>query len=114
MYTKEQAIADFRRLWRWLAEDSNRRKESWPEWENNGGTVRQCGNNCPLCEYTLGLTDDNFHCKECPIEWPKTDCVLQGLICVPCELSFFGLWMETDGKDRQDLAKKISELPEKG
>lgn len=45
--TKQKTLDICAELWDWLAEDSSRKKEAWPGWEEYGKF--DC--NCPCCEY---------------------------------------------------------------
>jgi len=111
--TREQAIRITRKLWRWLAEDCNRQKKQWPGWEDNGGNVKRCKYDCPLCEYVKGQMiikkeqyDNEFlNCKYCPFQWPEEE------NCLFSHESPYLLWAYGNKKDRKIYAKHISEMP---
>ena len=101
-YTKEQAVSDFRRLWgKWLAKTGAKSAQSWPEWEDNGGTVHVCVARSPLCQYNFEH-GERYCYENCLIVWPKGFCLS----------SLFGDWMDAETRsERKKLAKQISKLP---
>ncbi len=65
--TKKEAIDISIELWRWLAKTGANHKSKWPGWKKYG----RIQNDCPLCEYTLFLSEGNrigIHesCTDCP------------------------------------------------
>lgn len=67
--TKRRVFEIVRDLWLWLADNPDERKKDWPEWEYNGGKIKQCVADCPCCEYASD-------CSECLMLalWPFTGC----------------------------------------
>lgn len=61
-------------LWNWLAENPDKVKDDWPEWEENGGSILYIHNDCFACEYAT-RTKPNWtqKCPYCPLEWPIND-----------------------------------------
>ena len=56
-----------RKLWHWLSLFPFKRKGEWPEWEKNGGTYIDAGNECFAC-------DACGDCSCCPLVWPNGHC----------------------------------------
>lgn len=126
--TKEQAIAEHRKMWNWIANQYENRTELLQKTEcvenlkhfyiNNvlPGEMITC--DCFCCEY-----DDKFGgiCDQCPIEWNSTYyinmclykdydkknlygqlCVIDHNKCFDCDFSYCA-----------DLARQIANLPER-
>ena len=56
-----------RKLWHWLVLNPFKRKCEWPEWQENGGTYIDAGNECFAC-------DACGDCSRCPLVWPEGHC----------------------------------------
>ena len=56
-----------KRLWDWLSRNPLKRKGDWPEWQKNGGTYFDAGNECFAC-------DACSDCSSCPLVWPNGHC----------------------------------------
>ena len=64
-----------KRLWDWLSRNPLKRKDEWPEWQKNGGTYLDAGNECFAC-------DACPDCSRCPLVWPNGHCyerVVEGI-----------------------------------
>lgn len=102
--TREQAVTEFRKMWKWIAEETFKQKRKVLKREYfEKHNLKRIRNDCYLCEY-----DSNqklFWCKSCPIikeKYTKSCC--NGL---------YGKWEHAkDYKVCAELAKQISELPE--
>lgn len=112
-----------RALWNWLAESGALYKESWPEWEENGGKTTACFCRCFACDYS------NDSCEECPLDIP-VELVTDEHSCLG---GLYRAWFDTctkieslealgkdNGEHYEDLkkqlmqtAKQIAELPVK-
>jgi len=97
--TKKQALFLCWKLWEWLAETGERKKEKWPHWEWNGGEVEAMKCECPCCEYTwrqFSRRDCNLHC---PLKtlWPE------GCLRTTPKLTPFQKWRQA--KTRQTRKK---------
>lgn len=128
--TKQQAIAEHRKIWRWIAEQTEKQKRVVDKIEY----LRQFkppkikyryypSNLCFCCEYgedtliELGyeLNTKNM-CKLCPIDWGSS---YQKLMCVnktDGSKNIYELWANLSDEDWQQatkLAKQIAELPER-
>lgn len=74
--TREQAIAEHRKLWNWLADETIRTKTPTPKFAY---FVLKLTNDVPLfgcycCEYTHRFL--NGTCEQCPINWEHGHCTL--------------------------------------
>ena len=120
--TKEQAIEEHRKMWRWIAEETEKRqwivdkddyiKQYFPD--------KHIYNNCFCCAY--GDEQDKHGdfrsgmCTYCPIEWKSKS---NHFMCVRKEFvsdnkGLFRLWADTaDWKESAKIAKQIAELPER-
>lgn len=107
--TREQAVAEFRKQWRWIAEKTLERKcivekdEYFEEQDIKSEDIPK--NMCYLCDYSLRRS--YIACSQCPIprdlSSPFQDCC-NGL---------YRLWLsESDYIKSADLAAQIAELPE--
>lgn len=109
MLTKAQAIANHRKMWRWIAETARKEKRyvtkeeafdhfGWPHVHDN----------CWCCAYV----EKCAHEKNCPIAWPDGDCFAKG------SLYRDWLWLVIKLKEDStylraaDLAEQIANLPE--
>ena len=103
--TKKLALFLCWKLWEWLAETGEDKKESWPEWAWNEGHVERMDSYCPCCEYTRA------NCKKCPLFylWPH-----EGED--PCldDETPFGDWLDaTTLRARKKYASIIAEAARK-
>ena len=117
--TKEQAIAEHRKMWRWIAEETEKRQEIVYEEDYLEDyfpdKIISC--DCFCCEYDKQKQGKN--CRSCPIDWgSKCD----WFMCLRKETKddnegLFYLWenaADTDAwKKAAELARQIAELPEK-
>lgn len=96
-----------RKLWLWLADNPEKSKEDWPEWDYNGGTVEKVKHLCFACEYieeTIGGCYGDKGLLECPLNTTKESWGW-------CLNELFGDWMNSTGQTRANLARTIAELP---
>lgn len=115
--TREQVIAEHRKMWRWIAEQyekmdymgclSPRQLKEIYICEKGYDFFLIC-RSCFLCEYTGGL-----ECNKCPLDWGVSqDCVgdykNKGLY-----RQINQCYWEGDFKKCAELAHQIAELPEK-
>lgn len=109
--SKRTAIAQFRRMWRWLAEHPGKDKDDWPEWKENGGKIPDYLNDCSLCEHkrqNYGFNGRSSDCwNDCIIVWPGKNCTTD--ISSP----FLSWHYPNSLKAKAKLAKAVSELPER-
>lgn len=111
--TKQLAIKLHRKLWRWIADETERRKEivkksDYPLFERK--IIRW---NCWCCEYA------KEECKNCPIEWAKKEHNDHlGLEMIRCTDGEYRKWYKAtergDWKEAAHWARVIAELPERG
>ena len=104
--TREEAIGLHRKMWRWIAEETEKqkrivtRKEYFKSMEIEEENIPEFY--CYCCEY-CELADGD--CELCPILWDgeKTTC-----------FSDFVTWLSTTSwQEAAELARKIAELPER-
>lgn len=124
--TKEQAIAEHRKMWRWIAEETEKRREIVYKGEY---LIKYFPDDdiyysCFCCEYAIqkmlfendrGSKIDN-KCTFCPIDWGGE---VNAFMCERKDLStknrgLYFLWVRTnDWKEAAELAREIAELPER-
>ena len=110
--TKQLAIKLHRKLWRWIADETERRKEVVGKHDYPLFKRKDISYNCWCCEYAEG------ECKNCPIiwngEWYYNDL---GLRIPECEDGEYGKWSEKamrgNWKEAAHWARVIAELPER-
>lgn len=120
--TREQAVAEHRNLWRWIANETRSRKRrvekyeyfknfEIPKWEIPR-------NSCYCCEYSFQLYIFQFHslncCENCPIDWGYS---AKNNMCCDDTWNFDGIYFawcyEEDWQKAADLAERIANLPER-
>jgi hypothetical protein len=67
---RRQARKLHKQLWGWLALTGDG-KDNWPEWEYNGGTIKETQYTCFCCETLRGKG------SQCPVRWG----ILGTLVC---------------------------------
>lgn len=115
--TREEAIAEHRKMWRWIAEEIEKRKILLGIWYikkiylAQNRFIEPIKNDCFLCGYAS-------RCEECPLDWGR---VKKGL---PCEGDIwsdneenYGLWWKCQSaktwQEQAAIARQIAELPER-
>ena len=116
--TKEQAIEEHRKMWRWIAEETEKRqkivhKEDYFK-EYFPAEIIFC--NCFCCEYAVRISGIS-ECKFCPIDW---DSKYNHCMCMNKNFRHDGLYSLwgfatscDDWKEAAELARQIAELPER-
>lgn len=106
--TKTLTVALHRKLWHWIADETERQKRcvEKKEYPLFHRFIIDC--DCWCCEYTP------FDCNICPIQWRIDD---DSLGQVKCILSEFGDWSYAvnigDWREAARIARIIAELPER-
>lgn len=54
-------------LWTWLADNPGKQKSEWPEFTNNGGSIKSPTLHCFACEAVKAK--GNSCCSNCPLQW---------------------------------------------
>ena len=112
--TRKRATRLHRQLWNWLADNPDKSKSEWPEWEWNGGKIQRMVADCPACEFAS--TKSDFECSICPVVWPGVDCQHKRKDMLAYD-GLFSTWEITDyelhPRKRVNLARKIADLPER-
>lgn len=107
--TREQAIEEHRKMWRWLAENPTKYKRDYVLEESNGNGINTEGmiNYWSLCTYAA------FDCEACPLDW-------DGGCCYSFredEDSLYDKWIFYgeihNYNERAKIARQIAELPAK-
>ena len=113
-YLRKKAIENHRKMWRWLAEHSDKRKFEYLELHD---PEKEIYNNCYLCDYARKKSKNEtgiafYFCWYCPLDWNGKDCTISD--------SLFDKWckcgFENPGqiiKERAEIARQIAELPER-
>lgn len=118
--TRDQAIAEHRKMWMWIAEQYENKqnmdylspyqlKEKYLEMKGYSNFSLICC--CFLCEYAK-VSEDDEKCDKCPLDWGSSqDCVgtfankgLYRMILDSCDYDY---------NRCAELARQIAELPEK-
>jgi hypothetical protein len=94
------------KLWMWLSENPKKKKEDWPKWKTNYGTIESVHNDCFACEYDESF----FHCNGCPLVWPDNKNI-NADDCMGLEGLFFRWDTSKDNHERSKLALQIANLP---
>ncbi len=121
LYTREQAIADFREMWNWIAAEPGRSKDQFVFNKTEGFTAENTIHwytmplYCPACKYT-GVSEACDRCKNCLVVWPSKTCATS-YQDESGEFSFglFNKWRiafaDRDFAKAQQLAVQIANLP---
>ena len=109
--TKQEAIAAHRKMWRWIADETERRKYAVKKSEYFDAMgipeENRPSDNCYCCEYVMN--HNRTDCDLCPIEWPGRHCFGgRGLYKKWVDASDNDNWAEAAA-----LALVIAELPER-
>lgn len=115
--TREEAIQNFRNMWHWMADKSEKLKWKALKFEYfqecNFGIWKIPRNGCFLCEYAheqfLRSRGGDDMCKYCPIDFGAAR-------CADAEDTNYNKWHYCPTKDWKEaarLCRKIAELPEK-
>lgn len=118
--TREEAIAEHRKMWRWIAEETVKQQEFVYEWKYMEKYFPKdvIENICFCCEYSTQkkLFEGTHKCDFCPIDWGGK---FSNYMCVDKEYAdddkgLFALWVNAkDWKEAAELARQIAELPER-
>lgn len=107
--TRERAIREHRKMWHWIAEETERRQEKVlkEEYFNMFFQTEDIANNCFCCEY--GSQFRNI-CSHCPIVW---GCAKKDSICIVSSSPYIKWCLSTGWQDAAKYARQIAELPER-
>ena len=110
--TREQAIAEHRKMWNWIADETLRKgykvkKEHYLK--KHGFDKALIINNCFCCEYVWYMAElrdiEGNLCSLCPIDWGDGK---------RCWISLYDLWVHSDNLEEvAQLARQIADLPER-
>lgn len=110
--TKQQTIAEHRKMWRWIADETKKQgrmveKAEYFDAMGISPEDRPAGN-CYCCDYTDG------NCLKCPIEWGGDYGTCLDRYTYDDGKGLFGQWIHTNNpEEAARLAHKIAELPER-
>lgn len=109
--TREKAIEEHRKMWRWLAEHPNKCKSDYLELM--GIDADDLINRCFLCTYAERQRQKACEfvcCDYCPLDWGNK-------YCSEAEDSLYDVWVFYGGAHDYDkcaeTARQIAELPER-
>lgn len=108
--TREQAIAEHRKMWYWIAEETIKRQEKVhpDEYLNTFFPNRTIMSHGFCCEYDRQFNND---CAHCPIEWDPDE---KDSCCNNYNGSFYLGWAYTSNwQEAAKYARQIAELPER-
>lgn len=115
--TKSEAIANHRKMWRWIAEETlkqERKVEKWEYFKTLDIMDRDMPfGDCYCCEYAFN--EDYTYCRDCPIDWGGEFGTCKHRDIVNDNKGLYALWCDEldDYIKAAELAKKIAELPER-
>ena len=132
--TKQEAIAAHRKMWRWIADETERREEIVREedyFAEMGLEASNIMNLCFCCQYAedrqmISNDINKYMCDYCPVLW-GTESRAKIFFCQGSEYDDGGLymaWVEAISKQKSSaapewvrkaaaLARQIAELPER-
>lgn len=122
--TKEQAITEHRKMWRWIAEETEKRKQIVKKLEYLyiHGFYEDIAYDCFCCEYDKQQCkqQSNFpDCHFCPIDWNSaaTSYMCKDLTDMDDDYGLYAKWTNAaennDWQTAAALARQIAELPER-
>ena len=120
--TKKEAIKRHRKMWNWIADETERTGKFCDKYDYfdvmkipRGDCPRAL---CYCCEYAIQQNTGGFigRCKYCPLDW---DSESDEFMCYDgkqfLEQGLFARWkMAVDIEERVDLAREIANLRENG
>ena len=109
--TKSEAIANHRKMWNWIADETLKRKckVRKREYFETHGLTDVPRNVCYCCEYSC---DES--CSDCPIEWGGEYGTCESKDNKGDRKGLYTLWYdEYDYIKAAELARQIAELPER-
>ena len=116
--TREQAITEHRKMWRWIAEQYENESDISPHQlkkiyllKNGYGDSFLILNRCFLCEYAKELW--YAECRSCPLIWGTTDCMGNSDEHSGLYGQLIDCYLNRDIEKCAQLARQIAELPEK-
>ena len=127
--TKEQAVSEFRKMWNWIADETERRKGVVFKEEyfvEHGMDPEDVANECYLCEYDVQGDAEQQACYFCPIDFGEMEEYdengYQHTPCIDALTSPFKKWCKQntycmckkDGYDElAKYAREVANLPER-
>ncbi len=129
--TKKLAILEHRKMWRWIADETLKRKIIVDKYDYFSSNVSRFTtlpeNRCYACEFAIkrciDLDADKFRdifkchfCRYCPIDWQSEaeECMCQDKYKTGDDLGLFSLWHvccdNGDWEAEAKIAKQIAEL----
>lgn len=115
-FTREQAIAEHRKMWNWIAKETERRRHAVSE-DDYFDCKGVPDDERPSCDcFCCGYCKDN--CFDCPIQWPTH--VTYEKCCDNFEddgQGLYSLWRDAcdmgSAKTAAMIARQIANLPER-
>ena len=109
--TKSEAIANHRKMWNWIAEETlkQKRKVEKSEYFKAHGITDIPPNECYCCEYSA-----DKKCDDCLIDWGGEFGGCMSRDTLGDRKGLFSLWcVEPNYTKSAELARQIAELPER-
>lgn len=109
--TKQQAIEEHRKMWRWIAEETLKRKRTVEKIEYYYEYIKseKLRNLCWCCEYDYQFKT-KCYCEMCPIDFGVN---AEEFMCGEEGSDYLEWRNETDYTKCAELAIKIANLPER-
>lgn len=107
--TREEAIENHRKMWNWIADETEKRKKKVSKVEYfMAHNLNRCHLDCYCCQY-VSINKFN-NCEACPVEWEGET----GLCLDTDSLYFrFSSTHYYDYKSAAKYAREIANLPER-
>lgn len=123
--TKAEAIANHRKMWNWIADETLRRKRCVTKFEYFGafGITNIPISRCYCCEYDYSVSKITMaQCTNCPILWNNSERIMSDKCLHKYfkgdDQGLFSMWrnaihIDYDYKEAAELARQIANLPER-
>ncbi len=106
--TKTLTVALHRKLWSWIADETEKQQRCVQKWEYPLFRRRHIISDCWCCKFT------QFDCEICPIKWHVKKKMKKKTLC---QLAEYGAWRSAVNAgnwcEAARLARVIAKLPER-
>lgn len=117
--TREEAIANHRKMWNWIADETERRKASVSKSDYLHDTLfRDIINDCFCCEYSFQKPGCES-CRLCPLDWGSNQksIMCENIRSYSDQEGLYADWCDfkrkNDWRNAAKIAREIANLPER-